>query len=126
MIFALDASVVLAVIFDEPGGRDAIDLLSDGVMSSVNFSEVMARCLERGVESELAERQLSRLNIDIVPFSVTEARLAAKLRKATRHRGLSLGDRACLALAEHRGISALTADRQWNGLEVGVAVQLIR
>lgn len=126
MIFALDASVVLAVIFDEPGGHDAVDLMCDGMMSSVNFSEVIARCLERGVDSAVAEQQLDRLSIDIEPFSVTEARLAASLRPPTRHRGLSLGDRACLALAQHRGIPALTADRQWSGLELGVAVQLIR
>ncbi len=126
MIFALDASVVLAVVFDEPGGLPAIDMVADGVMSSVNFSEVIARCLECGMDGAVVERQLARLNIDIAAFSVNEARLAANLRKPTRHRGLSLGDRACLALAQHRGIPALTADRQWNGLELGIDVQLIR
>lgn len=126
MIYALDASVVLAVLFDEPGGCDAVDQVSDGLMSSVNYSEVIARCLERGVASDLAERQLGRLNFDIVPFSPAEARIAAELREATRHRGLSLGDRACLALAHHRGVPALTADRQWDGLDLDVEIRLIR
>lgn len=126
MIFALDASVVLAVIFDEPGGEEAVDLMSEGIMSSINYCEVMTRCLGHGADGAVVEHQLARLGIAIVPFSITEARLAADLRKPTRHHGLSLGDRACLALAQHRGIAALTADRQWHGLELGVDIRLIR
>lgn len=126
MTFVLDASVVLAVIFEEPGGNEVAELLSDSVMSSVNYSEVLTRCLERGMDSASLERQIARLGIDIVPFSVAEARLGAALRQPTRHRGLSFADRACLALAQRRGMPALTADRQWQGLGVGVDIQLIR
>lgn len=126
MAFILDASVVLAVLFEEPIGNLELGDLLDGQLSSVNYSEILARCMDRGMAADLAVRQIARLNIAIVPFDVGNAREAAQLRLATRHRGLSLGDRACLALARREGSPVLTADRQWDGLDVGVDIRLIR
>jgi PIN domain nuclease of toxin-antitoxin system len=126
MAFVLDASVVLAVLFEEPIGSLELGDLMDGQLSSVNYSEILARCMDRGMDADLAERQIARLNIAIVPFDAGNARQAAQLRGGTRHRGLSLGDRACLALAMETGFPVLTADRQWQGLDVGVDIRLIR
>jgi len=126
MSFVLDASVVLAVLFEEPIGSLEFGDLLDGQLSSVNYCEILARCMDRGMDTDLAERQIARLNMAIVPFDANHAREAASLRTATRHRGLSLGDRACLALARREGLPVLTADRQWEGLDVGVDIRLIR
>lgn len=126
MAFVFDASVVLAVLFEEPIGNLQFGDLLEGLLSSVNYSEILARCVDRGMGADLAERQIARLNMAIVPFDAGNARQAAQLREATRHRGLSLGDRACLALARREGLPVLTADRQWEGLDVGVDIRLIR
>ncbi|WP_373488124.1 type II toxin-antitoxin system VapC family toxin [Blastomonas sp.] len=126
MTNVVDASVVLAIIFDEPGGQEAVDAIADSLISTVNLSEVLTRCIEQGAEVSFAAQQIDRLNIAIVPFTADDARTAAELRKPTRHRGLSLGDRACLALARREGLPVLTADRRWEGLDVGVEISLIR
>lgn len=126
MAFVFDASVVLAVLFEEPIGNLQFGDLLEGLLSSVHYSEILARCVDRGMGADLAERQIARLNIAIVPFDAGNARQAAQLREATRHRGLSLGDRACLALARREGLPVLTADRQWEGLDIGVDIRLIR
>lgn len=126
MAFVLDASVVLAVLFEEPIGNLEFGDLLDGQLSSVNYSEILARCTDLGMDADLAERQIARLNIAIVPFDAGNAREAAQLRLSTRHRGLSLGDRACLALARRAGLPVLTAERQWEGLDVGVDIRQIR
>ena len=126
MAFILDAPVVLAVLFEEPIGNLECGDLLDAQLSSVHYSEILARCMDRGMDADLAVRQIARLNIAIVPFDVGNAREAAQLRLATRHRGLLLGDRACLALARREGLPVLTADRQWEGLDVGVDIRLIR
>jgi PIN domain nuclease of toxin-antitoxin system len=124
--FVFDASVVLAVVFEEsPDVIDLSDLLG-GRLSNVNYCEVLTRCLERGMDVDFAERQIARLKIETLPFTAADARAAAELRAVTRHRGLSLGDRACLALARREGLPVLTADRQWEGLDVGVDIRLIR
>ncbi len=64
--------------------------------------------------------------ISVEPFTVHDALLCAKFRQATKGSGLSLADRACLALARRIGAPALTADSAWTKLRVGVTVTLIR
>ena len=50
----------------------------------------------------------------------------ARLRALTRAHGLASGDRACLALARRLGLPALTADRTWAELGLGISVVVIR
>jgi ribonuclease VapC len=64
--------------------------------------------------------------ISVEPFTIVDAVLCAKLRPETRHIGLSLGDRACLALAQRLGARALTADQQWTKLNLGIPIEVIR
>jgi ribonuclease VapC len=120
----IDASALLAFLQDEPGANDV--RLADAVMSSVSFSEVLHKSLEKGAPTEGLHVELALLGLEVVPFDVRHAELAAGLRASTRHLGLSLADRACLALAMERGGTAVTADRAWSGLGDVVRVRVIR
>lgn len=82
-------------------------------MSSVNLSEVLGRFARDRHDPTLVGRRIRETGLEIVPFDAEDAVLAANLRQQTDTLGLSLGDRACLALAMARGIPALTADRAW-------------
>jgi PIN domain nuclease of toxin-antitoxin system len=101
-------------------------MLPGAVVSTVNLSEVVARLAEGGM-SEVAIRQdLDGLGLELVPFGVEQAYTAGLLRPLTRHLGLSLGDRACLSLAQQLGVPAFTTDGAWAELNVGIDVRLVR
>jgi ribonuclease VapC len=122
----LDASAVLALLNDEPGADEVAAALPDAVLSSVNLSEAAAILADIGMKADDARAVLSGLGVMTVPFDDELAFLAANLRRGTRSAGLSFGDRACLALAQQRRIAALTADRAWTRLKLGVEIRLIR
>jgi ribonuclease VapC len=122
----LDASALLAMLHAEPGGEEVQRLLLTSSISSVNWSEVVQKSLERGVEVEGMRQDLEVLGLQIVPFSAAQAERAAFLRALTRHLGLSLGDRACLALAAELRLPALTTDRNWADLTLDVEIRVTR
>jgi PIN domain nuclease of toxin-antitoxin system len=122
----LDASAVLALINEEEGAEVVDDLLDEAVIGAVNLSEVIAVLVEAGFELERASARIGALTLQVVDFDQPQALRAGGLRAETRSAGLSLGDRACLALAGARRVPALTADRRWSTLALGAEVQLIR
>ena len=122
----LDASALLAMLHAEPGGEEVQKVLQTSSISSVNWSEVVQKSLERGVEVEGMRQDLEVLGLEIVPFSAAQAERAAFLRALTRHLGLSLGDRACLALAAELRLPALTTDRNWADLALDVEIRVTR
>jgi len=128
MSVVVDASAVFALLADEPGADKVRSVLSMSVMTAVNFSEVVAIYARSGIEAAVIEQSLGELNIEVVPLDRQLAFDTGLLRPICQNAGLSLGDRACLALAKQRHIPALTADRAWLRVaaEVGVEVQLIR
>jgi PIN domain nuclease of toxin-antitoxin system len=121
-----DASAVLALVQQEPGAERVRAVIRDCWMSTVNLAEVLTKLVQAGMPIAEAKATADELPIRVVPFSKALAETAAALRGATTRRGLSLGDRACLALAQERRLPALTADRSWRELGVGVEVVLIR
>jgi PIN domain nuclease of toxin-antitoxin system len=126
LLSVLDASAVLVLLFDEPGAKQVADAIADGAaLSTVNYSEAAA-VLARNEPD--AERVLGpvREQVALQPFTVEDAIAAAALAGPTRSIGLSLGDRACVALAQRLSARVVTADRQWADLDLGVTVQLVR
>ena len=89
--------------------------MDKAVMSTVNLAETVTKLVERGMPRLDARAALFELKIEFAPFTESQATLCGELRPATRSRGLSLGDRACLALAIERGLPAMTADAAWLG-----------
>lgn len=126
LAYVIDASALLAMLHGEAGAETVEFALEGGAISSVNWSEVHQHSLARGVALDDLRGELEALGLEIMPFTVEDAEHAAALWRPTRHLGLSLGDRACLALALRLGRGALTADRAWVDLDLGVAVEAIR
>ena len=125
-MIALDASALLAWLFREPGHDAVAPELGSACLSAVNLAEVLGRFARDGHDAGEVAARLATLPVEVVPFSAEDARAAAALVPATRAFGLSLGDRACLALARSRGIPAFTADRAWLQVDSGVEVRAIR
>ena len=123
----LDASALLTLLHEEPGAGIVEPLLEEAVISSVNWSEVVQKSLARGVELDGLREDLEALGLVIAPFAVEDAEASALLHRVAGGFGLSLADRACLALSSKLAIPALTADRTWAELEIeAVSVRLIR
>ena len=122
----LDASAVLAVLFDEPGAEAIAARLDGAVISAVNYHEVVAKLVDRGYPSNEVIGLLRELDIDVVPVDRTQAEAGGLLRATTRACGLSLGDRSCLALAGSRDAVAVTTDRAWGRLETDIAFEILR
>ncbi len=122
----LDASAVLALLFSEPGSEQVSRVIGNASVSAVNLAEVACKLVERGDDADAACVKITRLGFDIAPFDLAQARETALLHDATRKHGLSLGDRACLALGKSAGKPVLTADRVWADANVGVEIRLIR
>ena len=122
----LDSSAVLAFLDDEPGGEQVAQLFERASISSVNLSEVVAKLTERGAAGQIIDETLHDLDLDVVAFDAAQATVAGKLRATTRAAGLSLGDRACLALALDQEATAVTTDRAWSRIDIGVTIDLLR
>jgi ribonuclease VapC len=120
----LDSSAVLAVILEEPGAERVEALLPGAKVSAVNVGEVAAKLCDLGMPEPTVETVLGGLQIDVPAHDRAAALAAGFLRTATRAAGLSLGDRACLALAAALGVPAVTADRSWQSVAEAVGVQV--
>lgn len=122
----LDASALLALVNAEPGADRVLASLDGAVMSAVNFAEVGSRLIDLGYDPYELDAELRLLGIEIIPFDDLAATRSTRLRDQTRPLGLSLGDRACLALAISEKATALTADRAWARLDLDCAIDVIR
>ena len=122
----LDSSALLCLLNDEPGAERVAAALPGAIVSAVNLAETVAKLRERGLTAAEVRSALAGLSLEVRSFAADQAYAAGDLRPATRALGLSLGDRACLALAAELGATALTADRDWQRLDLGVAVEMVR
>jgi PIN domain nuclease of toxin-antitoxin system len=125
----LDASAVLALLNGEKGHEEVLAVLPTASIGTVNLAEAISKLCERGVPVEAAMEAVRCLGVEIVPFSLDHALRAGELRAMTKAFGLSLGDRACLALGLERGALVITAERRWDErveAVVGVGIRRIR
>jgi ribonuclease VapC len=128
MSFMLDASAVLAVLLEEPGGDFVFEQMQGSHISVVNLSEVYATLLDKGMAFEEAQDIVGPLPFRVRTFRNDHAHQTAKLRPITKKYGLSLGDRACLTQAMFAGLPVLTGDRRMAAARevLDVDIQLIR
>lgn len=124
--YVLDASAVLALVHAEPGANVVAEAIADATISAVNLSEVISRLTDRGMSNAGIRSAMAGLALDVTHFDEQQAYEAGLLRSSTRQRGLSLGDRCCLGLAQSQGLPAITADRAWADLGLDVEIRLIR
>jgi PIN domain nuclease of toxin-antitoxin system len=122
----LDASALLAFLFDEVGADRVEPVIAAGVISTANWAEVCQRLEDHGASPSDERDRLGEAGLTWEPVTAEDAERAAALRPATRDAGLSLADRCCLALAERLDCAALTADVAWGSLDVPAKIELIR
>jgi PIN domain nuclease of toxin-antitoxin system len=122
----LDTSAVIAFLRKEPGGDLISPMLRGAWLSAVNYCEIIGKAKDIQIDSGVAASTLARLGLQTVPFEETHALAAAALREPTRSLGLSLADRACLALGQLLNCPVFTADRRWKDAATGIDIRLIR
>lgn len=122
----LDSSALLCVLNGEVGAARVASVLPSAVIGAVNLAEVVTKLREKGLTTEEADEVLGGLHLDVRSLTPVQATATGHLRPATRAQGLSLGDRACLALAAELGAVVLTTDRAWAEVAVSVEIEVIR
>ncbi len=125
-MLVLDSSVILASAFNEPGQMNLAEIIETAVISAINFAEIVAKLQERGLEPDQFALLIDQCRAISVPLTPSQALQAGLWRAATRHLGLSLGDRCCLALGLELDAEVLTAERAWAQVDLGVKVRVIR
>jgi len=122
----IDTSAILALLHLEPGADEAAEAVRTGTVSVVNLAEVWSKLFETGHSEQQARQAVGGLTLNVADFTAEDAVEVGRLRPRTRAFGLSLGDRACLALALRLGLPVVKADRRWTNLDIGATVALIR
>lgn len=124
MTVVLDASALLALVQNEPGGSEVMQILPQSLMSAVNWSEVAQKTAARDMDPAQLRARLEGAGLEIVPFNARRAEQAAALWGVASN--LSLADRACLALGAELGADVWTTDRAWAAVQAGAVVRVIR
>lgn len=122
----LDASAILALLRDEDGADEVRRVYAGTLVSAVNSAEVASALVEEGMPIDDVRRRLLGQPLEVVPFAGEQIFEAARLRRSSDHRRLSLADRACVSLARLRAVPALTTDRAWRSLKLGIDERVIR
>jgi PIN domain nuclease of toxin-antitoxin system len=122
----LDASAMLAILKRERGADRVLAVLNRAMVSCVNLAEVQTKLVDAGLDPAHAWASVTFLGCRGIPFGEEQARESGTLVTQTKSLGLSLGDRACLALAIERKAKVYTADRNWKSLSVGIEIEVIR
>lgn len=121
-----DASAIIAASNDEPGAHTVLALRADSAVSTVNLAEVKGKLVQRGLAPGDAWAVALSFSGEVFSFDSEQASIAGGLVEFTRPYGLSLGDRACLALALVLDAPVYTADKTWAKLDLGLRIHLVR
>jgi len=128
----LDASAFLAYLGNEPGAEKVEHCIAGGVcLSAINWAEVLSKLSDRGQSVQSVVKELSASGliagaIELFPFTAEDSQIVAHLREKTKAFGLSLADRACIALAIRLKLPVFTADRTWMRIKLSIPVRNIR
>ena len=124
----LDTSAILAYLFDETGAEQVAPILESnlGVISSVNYAELASKLVDKGMPLEAVISAIQNLELTFVAQDEQQAQVNAELRPLSKAFGLSLGDRACLALGLVQNLPVMTADKVWKDVPSKVVVRVIR
>lgn len=122
-----DSSALIALFAKECGYEFIKKHMKDAIISSVNIAEVYRYCIEIQKLTEDESKNLIKLSdIKIIYFNNEQALITANLISKTKQYGLSLGDRACIALAISRKSSVITCDRIWQKVDIGIGFIMAR
>jgi len=124
--YVLDASALLVLINEERGHEEVAHYLPEACISAVNLSEVISILHGTSMPNKEIKQLMKELIHSVVPFDEIHAYQTAQLRSLTKEKGLSLGDRACMALGKIKNISVVTADKIWKSLEIDLEIILVR
>lgn len=126
MSCVLDTSAILAFLWREPGADQVAEVVTGASVSTVSLAELVAKLVDRGAQPTDIDQVLSLLPLKIEDFSQEDAIMSGLLRDRTRALGLSLGDRACLALGRRVQQIVYTADKVWETLSEEQEICVIR
>jgi ribonuclease VapC len=122
--YVLDSTALIAFISEEPGSEKIAELLPSSSISAVNLTETIHKLVLKGISAETVKQMLRGLKLNVVDWTEDLAYSSAEFAMFGRSHGLSLGDRACLALAKHLHATAVTSDRAWREIR-GLGVPLL-
>jgi ribonuclease VapC len=122
----LDSSAVLAVLNLEKGADVVLDHLREAVISAINLTEVATKLVDQGQSVTEARHTIALLGMDVETVDERQSYAAASLRPGTKSKGLSTGDRHCIALGQKMGASVVTGDKSWKQVDSGVDIILFR
>lgn len=123
--YVLDASALLASLQNEDGYEIVDAILNQSAISTINLSEVLQKVKQKGIVTKRIVEGLQTEGVEIIAYTIEQAEITADLWSITKPYGLSLGDRACLALAQLLNAVAITADKSWANIP-NMKVQIIR
>ena len=126
MKYVIDSSALLAFIREEPGADKVEGVLDDCRISAVNYLECARKMIEKNPQERTILENLNALDLDVVSYSFEQSLVAADMVLAVKGKNISLGDLASLSLARHLRLPAITADKAWAKLKLGVEIIVIR
>lgn len=118
----MDSSAILSLVGQEDGSSFVLSKLSGSIMSALSWSEVVVVLQNIGMTTQDIDDTLKQLSVQIIPFDLDQATLAATLHRITGTANLSLANRACLALARTHKLPVLTAQKAWENMPAGVEI----
>jgi len=125
-VHVLDSSVLVALMKAEPASEGLLRFFDGSLMCAINHSEVLQKMVQLGGSIQTTATMLAGFDFRVVPFDLELSTETASLWPLTSHRGLSLADRSCIALARATSGIAVTADRAWKDLDIpDVAIHVI-
>ncbi|WP_020559165.1 type II toxin-antitoxin system VapC family toxin [Thiofilum flexile] len=124
----VDTSAILAYLFNETGAELIEQILEESscLISSVNYTELASKLVDKGMPIADVIVTLESLELEFIAQDSQQALINAELRPLSKPYGLSLGDRACLALGILNSIPVITADRVWKEVSNEIEIQVIR